>query len=421
MYLGIDIGTSACRVCVLDGAGRQRHFASAPLPPGRREDACHEQRPGDWWMALAAALGDLPEALRREARALALAGTSATLLACDAALEPLGPALMYNDARASGQATALAAALPTGSAALGASSALAKALYLATQQPRAARCCSQAGWLAARLTGHAVAEDENNALKWGYDPQARAWPAAVQALWPARLGALPPIAAPGTPLGRIAPQAARALGLPDDLQVLAGTTDSTAAFVAAGACEPGDAVSVLGSTLVLKVLSSRPVTSAAHGVYSHRLGDVWIAGGASNAGGAALARWFTPAALAALSARIDPDRDSPLDYYPLPARGERFPVSDPMLEARVTPRPADDAAFLHGLLQGLVRIEARGYALLRELGAPAPRRVLSCGGGAANPAWTALRARLLGVPVEAARHTEAACGAALLALRGGTA
>ena len=122
--------------------------------------------------------------------------------------------------------------------------------------------------------------------------------------------------------------------------------------------------------------------------------------------------------LAALSEKIDPDFASPLDYLPLPRSGERFPVNDPQLAPRLTPRPTDDAEFLHGLLESLARIEARGYGLLGELGATPVRRVETAGGGAHNPAWTSIRQRLLKVPVTRAAHTEAAYGAARLARDG---
>ncbi len=129
-----------------------------------------------------------------------------------------------------------------------------------------------------------------------------------------------------------------------------------------------------------------------------------------------LARFFTPAEIAALSARIDPSRPSGLDYYPLPAPGERFPVNDPDLAPRLTPRPADDAAFLHGLLEGLARIEAEGYRRLAALGADPLCAVRSTGGGAKNPAFSAIRARMLGVPLRPALSQDAAVGTALLAL-----
>jgi len=200
--------------------------------------------------------------------------------------------------------------------------------------------------------------------------------------------------------------------------VHAGTTDSIAAFLAAGVTHSGDAVTSLGSTLVLKLLSDTRMESGEHGVYSHWFGDRWLAGGASNAGGAVLRQFFDDRQLTQLSAQIDPTVASPLDYLPLPRAGERFPVNDPSLAPRLSPRPADDADFLHGLLESLARIEARGYGLLAELGATPLRRVETAGGGARNPAWTDIRQRLLGVPVRRAAHTEAAYGAALLARDG---
>ncbi|NOU00490.1 MAG: carbohydrate kinase, partial [Gallionella sp.] len=125
--------------------------------------------------------------------------------------------------------------------------------------------------------------------------------------------------------------------------------------------------------------------------------------------------YFSDTQLATLSAQINPLQNSPLDYYPLPKMGERFPINDAQLLPQLTPRPSDDVEFLHGLLQGLTRIEAAGYAKLTELGAPAIQRVVTNGGGAKNLVWQAMRSRLIGVPVEESVNSEAAYGAALLA------
>src|SRR3546814_10877972 len=86
-----------------------------------------------------------------------------------------------------------------------------------------------------------------------------------------------------------------------------GTTDGVAAFVATQASGIGDAVTSLGSTLTLKILSDRPIFAPAMGVYSHRLGERWLAGGASNSGGAALLAHFSAAEIAELSAALRPD------------------------------------------------------------------------------------------------------------------
>ena len=159
-------------------------------------------------------------------------------------------------------------------------------------------------------------------------------------------------------------------------KVVAGATDSVAAFLAAGVREPGVAVTSLGTTLALKVLADQPVEDAARGIYSHRIGDLWLPGGASNVGGGALLQHFSREELAALSARIDPawEPRHP-ETYPLPRTGERFPRNDPAMEAVLPPRD-DDPRFLFELLHAIARIEREGYEALRSLGAPYPSRVL---------------------------------------------
>lgn len=323
---------------------------------------------------------------------------------------------MYNDGRGREAAERIARIAPPASPAQGASSSLAKLLFLKQRLGPGPGTLAQhqADWLLGYLSGHYGVSDWNNCLKLGLEPRTGRWPP-----WLARLGiepvALPRVVAPGTELGRVSATAARATGLPEHTRILAGTTDSTAAVVATGAVAPGDAVTCLGSTLVLKIVGREPIAAPRYGVYSHRFGERWLIGGASNSGGAVLRRYFDDAELRALSATLDPDRPTGLDYYPLPAPGERFPTSDDTLQPRLDPRPADDGRFLQGLLEGIARIEAAGYRRLRMLGAPPPRLVLTTGGGATNAAWTEIRKRLLGVPVMAATRQEAAYGAALIA------
>ena len=155
-----------------------------------------------------------------------------------------------------------------------------------------------------------------------------------------------------------------------------------------------------------------------YGIYSHRLGDLWLTGGASNTGGAVLRHFFSDAQLENLSSKIVVEKESPLDYYPLLKVGDRFPINEPQLPPRLEPRPTDSVEFLHGLLESIARIEARGYQLLQQLGATQLTRVYTAGGGAKNPAWTAIRGRHLRVPILPPIHTAAAYGTALLARQG---
>ena len=126
----------------------------------------------------------------------------------------------------------------------------------------------------------------------------------------------------------------------------------------------------LGSTLAIKVLGRKRIDDPAIGLYSHRLGDAWLVGRSIQFRRARF--WhtsFSPEDIARLSAGIDAATPSGLDYYPLIRAGERFPVNDPNLAPRVTPRPADDETFLQGLLEGIARIESAMLSRNRE-----PRR-----------------------------------------------
>lgn len=69
-------------------------------------------------------------------------------------------------------------------------------------------------------------------------------------------------------MGQFSPENCKAFGLQDDVTLVTGTTDSCASFLATGADQIGDAVSVLGTTLTVKLLSDMQVFDANVGVYS---------------------------------------------------------------------------------------------------------------------------------------------------------
>lgn len=412
LFLGLDLGTSGARAVVMDADGTQRASARSAMA----DHGDNLRSPAVWWAAARQALdGALAQVDATRVAALAVDGTSGTLLAVDDRGSPLADGLMYNDACTD---TALLVRIadhaPASSAAHGPTSGLARALHLQALHPH--KLLHQADWIAFQLSGH-MGSDANNALKTGYDPVSARWPDWISATG-VNPALLPEVVEPGTPVATLRN---RAFGLPPTCRVVAGTTDGCASFLATGACLPGEGVTALGTTLTLKILSQTPIFAPEYGIYSHRLLGMWLAGGASNTGGAALLAQFTPTEMASLSARIDPETDTGLDYYPLPKPGERFPVADPDLPPRITPRPADRAHFLQAHFEGIAAIEQSGYARLAQLGAPPLISVRSVGGGAANPVFSRIRARRLGLPMPPPASDEAAFGTALLAQRGAAA
>jgi len=175
-------------------------------------------------------------------------------------------------------------------------------------------------------------------------------------------------------------------------------------------------VTSLGSTLTLKLLSDKPVFHSTFGIYSHRIGDRWLAGGASNTGGAVLSHFFTSNEIASLCKDINPGVSTNLNYYPLLKPGERFPVNDPQLAPRLQPRPKKDHEFLQGILEGIASVEQLGYQQLVTVGGPKVQTIRSVGGGASNTVFTTIREKLINAEFKQTTSEEAAYGVALLAV-----
>ena len=417
MCIGIDLGTSGIRAFLIDVTERIIAEARTDLPRPIRQGNAIEQDPQIWWRGLIDVLQRLGDKTSLHAvRALAVDGTSGTLLLADKEGQPLSAALMYNDSRAQDQLAKLKRLAPPDSPVHSASSGLAKLLWL-SEQPFARQAhyaLHQADWIAGKLAGRYGFSDPNNALKTGYDAEQGCWPGWLQQL-PLVSSWLPTVYAQASEVCAIDPVMADRFGLSPDTKIIAGTTDSTASFIATGANQIGEAVTTLGSTLVLKIIAARPVTDMRYGIYSQPLGNYWLVGGASNSGGAVLQHFFSDDQMAQLELQLLPDSPTGLNYYPLLTKGERFPVNSAEWAPCLTPRPNVDWQFFQAMLEGIAAIEKLGYQRLAECGAPWPRSIRTTGGGSRNLAWTKIRARLLNVPMQATDHSEAAFGSARLA------
>lgn len=414
-WIGIDLGTSGCRICAIDRQGQILASLNTPYPDPLSQS---EQDPLQLWQHVWQTLTKLVASLSSvRIQAISVDATSGSVMLASADNQPCSPILLYKDRRASEQVTLIDNIAPADSAARGSASGLSKLLWLQDQLPLSwpGTLLHQADWINVQLGAEPGITDTNNALKSGYDPVTQCWPDWLQQL--AIRPFLPRVVQPGTEIGQLRAELVRELGLTTPPAIRAGTTDSTAAFIASGADKPGDAVTVLGSTLVLKLLANKPVFDARYGIYSHKLADCWLVGGASNSGGQVLQHFFTDAQLSSLSQQIDLAEQA-ADFYPLLSPGERFPLADPAFTPRLSPRPADDVQFLHGLLNSMAAIEKQGYQLLAELSQTNLRRIFTSGGGSHNQIWQTIRQQHFNVPVLRAPQTEAAFGAAILARDG---
>lgn len=409
-YLGIDFGTSGARAIVID---EEQKIASTKQCKFTK--IASNKLAQTWQHTLYDLIIQIPLEIKKNLRAIAINGTSSTVLLCDAEGNPVTEPILYNDSRGKEVLDEIKTIAPDNHVVISASSSLAKLCWW-QHQPyfnQASYLLHQADWLSYLLHGKLGVSDYHNALKLGYNVDCFCYPDWLHDLPYSHL--YPQVLAPGAVIQEITPKNCDRLDLPADCIIRTGTTDSIAAFLASGASQPGEAVTSLGSTLVLKLLSQTKVTAAEYGIYSHRLGNLWLTGGASNTGGAVLQHFFYEEQLQRLSEQIDPTVPSLLEYYPLLEPGDRFPINNPRLSPQLEPRPANPAEFLHGLLESMSRIEELGYRKLQDLGADKLSCVYTAGGGAKNHIWGKIRQRRLRIPVVVAASTEAAYGTALLA------
>jgi len=426
VVIGLDVGTGGVRGVAADGSGAILAALERALsPPRSRAEGWREQDPEDWWGRTVEVLHGLRSKLAdSEIVSVCADGTSGTLVVTDERLRPLRDAILYNDARAGAEAEELNR-LPASSALarhlgyrFNSSFAAAKALWIVRHEsplPAGVRFLNAADFISARLTGGPVCTDHTNALKMGYDLVAGRWPS-----WLSDLGVdlhrLPAVFPSGEVVGVVAKSVAGKAGIPAGVRVVIGPTDGVAAFYASGARLPGEAVTSLGTTLVVKSVVRSLLRDPAGRAYCHRHSEgYWLPGGASNCGCGYAAGFFPEADAATLDRAAAAYLPCEVLLYPLPGRGERFPFLDPSARRVANREPRSEAEHFAAYLQGVAFVERWAYEILRDLGAEIRGPVYTSGGGSRSDLWMQLRADVLGREVVRTASPDPSFGSAVLA------
>lgn len=445
LFLGLDCGTSGIRATVITQDDAVVAEASLLWSQLASENG---SLPALWSAGLYKVISDIPKDCREGLKRICISGTSSTCMLLDctggehrASRQPrmYDYNILLNDENSdigSAVMKAIKGVSPTDSVVNNPTSTLPKLLSWHRQHALSQKeqLVHQADYLVALLADRSPTQlttDWHNALKLGYDVNTLSYPKWLFELLKAEgisnaEKLLPAVLEPGREVGSVSPAIRTKFGIPADCTIVAGTTDSIAAFLASNCEEIGQAVTSLGSTVAIKMLSDKPVSDPSRGIYSHRLGNRWLVGGASNVGCAILRKEnFSDAELAELSAQIDPLEpvaEAYANYYPLLKAGERFPSNDPNKVPVLEPKPmlqtgreVDRKIYLQAILMSISKIEKDGYNALKLLGASPLTEVFTAGGGSKNPMWTQMREGLLGVPVRKANNVEALFGVAKLA------
>ena len=402
LVLGIDLGTTGLRIAIINTQRKILYTCAQKYPTGLEIWE-------DWIYCFRKLIQEVPKNLKDKLVSCSIAGTSGTLLACTKNGDPIGKALPYflSFSEYSNEIDNLFLKECAGSSISG---SVGRALKLLALYGNEIILRHQADWMSGWLLNNWDYGEEGNNIRMGWDISNNSWPTKFKNLdW---LKCLPKIISSGQIMGNICNKKANELNLPKSLKLIAGTTDSNAGVLATLA-NKNDGITILGSTIVIKKFVDKPLLG--NGVSNHKLLGNWLCGGASNAGAAILLDFFNLEYIEELSQQINPNNSTGIDLLPLSRKGERFPINDPDLQPKLEPRPVSDSLYLHAILEGLARIEARGWQKLHELGAEIPRQIITIGGGAKNTTWKKIREKEIGIPIRICKRPPAA-GVASIAL-----
>jgi D-ribulokinase len=427
LAVGVDIGTGGVRALAIDLTGRIVAAGRANLPAfGKRiEGVLAEQDPQAWTIASQTALKSVTAALPTGSKIVGIVvdATSGTFLLADAQNRPLGPAIMYNDLRATAEVPRAAEALrntlgPYGIE-IAAAFALPKILHLAATQPEVFGQCRhiihQTDWLVGMLCGQYDVTDISTALKTGANPETLAWPEPIFSDLGLPRGILPKVVLPGTPIGEVTPIAASTTGLPVGTPVVAGCTDGTAGCLASGAAAVGDFNATLGTTLVFKAVAAEPLVDPSGALYNHRHpAGGFLPGAASSTGGAWIPEHFAAANLDQLGSQAAALLPTRRLVYPLTTIGERFPFAVPTARGFGLADIATAAERFAAGMEGTAYIERLGIERLESLGLPVGQTIFATGGATASDTWLRIRAAVMRRIYAVPEQPECAVGAAVL-------
>ncbi|SCB10254.1 xylulokinase [Bradyrhizobium shewense] len=433
MYLGIDLGTSAVKTILVDGAQRVIASESRPLTITSPQSGYSEQDPTQWIEATFATLDALKASHGNELAAVKGIGLSgqmhgASLL--DASLRPLRPCILWNDGRAAAECRILEQRWPalravTGNKAMAGFTAP-KLLWVATHEPEIFAATRLVllpkAYLRLVLSGEAIEDASDASGSLWLDVARRDWSDEALAATGLSRDHMPRLVEGCAPATTLRSDLAQRWGMVRQPVIAGGAGDNPAGAVGIGAIQPGTAFVSLGTSGALLAPTSTIAANPDRAVHTfcHAIPGMWIQAGAILSAASCLAwaaRLFgvTEAELLA-PLGSHPQAPSPVSFLPYLA-GERTPHDDPVVRGMLDglSHGTDRAAIVQAVLEGVAFALADCRDALADAGIVITEADV-IGGGSRSGFWLAVLANVLNVPIHriAGGETGAAFGAGRL-------
>ena len=432
LYIGIDLGTSAVKLLLMDGEGKIQRIVSKEYPIEFPHPGWSQQNPQDWYTQTMEGIRELvAQADRDQVAGISFGGQMHGLVILDENDQVIRPAILWNDGRTSEECDYLNNVI--GKEKLSEYTAnisftgftAPKILWVKNQEPenfkRIAKIMLPKDYLAYRLTGVHCTDYSDASGMLLLDVKNRRWSQEMCDICNIRMEMLPRLYESYECVGTLKEDVAAQLGLSASVRVAAGAGDNAAAAVGTGTVGEGMCNISLGTSGTIFISSHRfgvDKYNALH-AFAHADGYYHLMGCMLSA--ASCNKWWMEDIVgtgdyAGEQAGIDRLGENHVYFLPY-LMGERSPHNNPGARGTFIGMTMDTtrADMTQAVLEGVAFALRDSLEVARSLGIHLERTKI-CGGGAKSPLWKRMIANILNLKVDVIESEEGpALGGAMLA------
>ena len=434
LYIGVDLGTSAVKLLLMDSEGRILNIVSREYPLYFPHPGWSEQNPRDWWEQTAAGISELLQGADRSLVAgISFGGQMHGLVILDERDEVIRPAILWNDGRTHEENDYLNHVI--GREKLSAYTAnisfagftAPKLRWIKNKEPenfaRIRRIMLPKDYIAYKLTGVHCTDVSDASGMLLFDVKNRCWSKEMCDICGVSVEQLAKCYESSQKVGTVLPDVAARLGIPENVAVAAGAGDNAAAAVGTGTVGDNMCNISLGTSGTVFISSGRFGVDRFNALHSfaHADGHYHLMGCMLSA--ASCNKWWMEEILRAKEYNreqqdIRVERLGENHVYFLPyLMGERSPHNDPDARGVFLGMTMDTtrADMTQAVLEGVAFGLRDSLEVARSLGIRLERTRI-CGGGAKSPLWRKIIANILNLKVDVIESEEGpALGGAMLA------
>ena len=435
LYIGVDLGTSAVKLLLMNEAGHIEKIVSREYPLSFPHSGWSEQNPYDWYDKTLDGLKELlSECDKSLVDGISFGGQMHGLVTLDAQDEVVRPAILWNDGRTTEETAYLNEQIGrvrltgyTANIAFAGFTAP-KILWMQKNEPdlwaKVKKIMLPKDYLAYRLSGTFCTDYSDASGMLLMDVKNKCWSKEMMEICHVSREQLPDLYESFEVVGTLKKEIASELGVPETVKVIAGAGDNAAAAVGTGTVGANHCNLSLGTSGTLFVSSDKFGVDEHNALHSfaHADGGYHLMGCMLSA--ASCNKWWMDEILktkdyAGEQKGIQTLGENQVFYLPY-LMGERSPHNNPDARAMFvgmsmdTTREDMTLAVLEGVAFGL----RDSLEVARSLGIRIDSSRI-CGGGAKSPLWRQIIAAVMNVKLEIIESEEGpGYGAAILAAVG---